>query len=80
MGKIFKFLAKFNNSYIQNMYERLKSSKKWIQKMSTSDEIDIFHKYVYIYTKGLFGDNRYIVPLMIISLGMMSSARKINFA
>ena len=30
--------------------------------MSTSDEIDIFHKYVYIYTKGLFGDNRYIVP------------------
>lgn len=31
--------------------------------MSTSYEIDIFHKYAYIYTKDLFGVNRYIVPL-----------------
>ena len=30
--------------------------------MSTSYEIDNFHKYAYIYTIELIGDNRYIIP------------------
>ena len=31
--------------------------------MSTSYEIDNFHKYAYIYTIELIGDNRYIIPI-----------------